>query len=291
MDGGHCVLKLEIPNVFYGLIIGRNRETLKNLEYQTQARIKIPGPRENNIITIKGDQRSQVIAAKSKIDAIIKRGRLKQTMTHFVSLPMVNEMVIHNYLLFKNKVLEECGQCRGISELLFQDQLRLHLTITCFVLCDAAEIKKAIKLMEQCEDTIIKPMNLKPLDVLISELDYMNDDPSEVNVLYAKVKSNDIQIMADKIQTFFKKCDLTLQPRSDHVKLHITLMNSGFSEYISSINGDFVNQPQLTFDARKILDNFHDFTFGTVRLTDIHLSQRFTTDSNGYYKSSFVIKI
>jgi hypothetical protein len=49
-------------------------------------------------------------------------------------------------------------------------------------------------------------MNLKPLDVLISELDYMNDDPSEVNVLYAKVKSNDIQIMADKIQTFFKKC-------------------------------------------------------------------------------------
>jgi hypothetical protein len=40
-----------------------------------------------------------------------------------------------------------------------------------------------------------------------------------------------------------------------------------------------------------LLQNFHDFTFGTVRLTDIHLSQRFTTDSNGYYKSSFVIKI
>lgn len=49
-------------------------------------------------------------------------------------------------------------------------------------------------------------MNLKPLDVLISELDYMNDDPSEVNVLYAKVKNTDIQIMADKIQTFFKNC-------------------------------------------------------------------------------------
>lgn len=37
-------------SVFYGLIIGRNRETLKNLEYQTQTRIKIPGSRENNII-------------------------------------------------------------------------------------------------------------------------------------------------------------------------------------------------------------------------------------------------
>lgn len=49
-------------------------------------------------------------------------------------------------------------------------------------------------------------MNLKPLDILISELDYMNDDPSEVNVLYAKVKNPEIQMMADKIQTFFKNC-------------------------------------------------------------------------------------
>lgn len=53
-------------------------------------------------------------------------------------------------------VLDECGQCRGITELLFQDQFKLHLTITCFVLCNAAEIKRAIKLMEQCENTIIK---------------------------------------------------------------------------------------------------------------------------------------
>jgi len=53
-------------------------------------------------------------------------------------------------------VLDECGQCRGVNELLFQDELRLHLTITCFVLCDAAEIKRAVKLMEQYENTIIK---------------------------------------------------------------------------------------------------------------------------------------
>lgn len=38
-------------SIFYGLIIGKNRETLKNLEYQTRTRIKIPGPRENNIIS------------------------------------------------------------------------------------------------------------------------------------------------------------------------------------------------------------------------------------------------
>jgi len=49
-------------------------------------------------------------------------------------------------------------------------------------------------------------MNLKSLDILVSGLDCMNDDPSEVNVLYAKVESPEIQMLADKIQTFFQDC-------------------------------------------------------------------------------------
>lgn len=53
-------------------------------------------------------------------------------------------------------VLEEYGQCRGISEFLFQDHLKLHLTINCFVLCNRVEIKRAHKLMEECEESIIK---------------------------------------------------------------------------------------------------------------------------------------
>lgn len=53
------------------------------------------------MLAIKGEQRGKVIAAKSKIDAIIKRGRFKQSVTHFISLPMVNDNVIDNYLTFK----------------------------------------------------------------------------------------------------------------------------------------------------------------------------------------------
>jgi len=34
----------------------------------------------------------------------------------------------------------------------------------------------------------------------------MNDDPSEVNVLYAKVENPKIQELADQIQTFFEGC-------------------------------------------------------------------------------------
>jgi hypothetical protein len=84
------------------------------------------------VLAIKGDQRSQVIAAKSKIDAIIKRGRLKQTMTHFVSLPMVNEMVIHNYLLFKvNSIIN------------LRDELFL-LIITIYLICNRIRFLKNV---------------------------------------------------------------------------------------------------------------------------------------------------
>jgi len=48
--------------------------------------------------------------------------------------------------------------------------------------------------------------------------------------------------------------DLALPPRSNHVKLHVTLMNSGFYEYQASVNGDSGNQSHLTFDARKIIE-------------------------------------
>jgi len=48
--------------------------------------------------------------------------------------------------------------------------------------------------------------------------------------------------------------DLALQPRSNHVKLHITLMNSGFPEYQCSVNGDSGNRSNLTFDAKKIIE-------------------------------------
>lgn len=44
-------MKLFYFSTFYGLIIGRNRENLKNLEYQTKTRIKIPNVKEKNIIS------------------------------------------------------------------------------------------------------------------------------------------------------------------------------------------------------------------------------------------------
>jgi len=53
---------------------------------------------------------------------------------------------------------------------------------------------------------------------------------------------------------FLINLDLALPPRNDHVKLHVTLMNSAFYEYQNSINGDSTNKSHLTFDAKKIVE-------------------------------------
>lgn len=37
----------------------------------------------------------------------------------------------------------------------------------------------------------------------IRGVDYMNDDPSEVNVLYGKVESDTLQKIADEISEYF----------------------------------------------------------------------------------------
>ncbi|XP_050538008.1 activating signal cointegrator 1 complex subunit 1 [Daktulosphaira vitifoliae] len=283
-DGDNYISKLEIPNTFYGLIIGKNRETLKSIESQTCARIKIP--KQNEIIIIQGKERSHVIAAKSRIESIVKRGRSRQSITHFISFPMLNEAVVKNYLTFKEKVLENCQNCRGVSESLFNEELKLHLTITCFILCNRSEINKTVLLTKELEKSILRPKNLNTLDISIQGLDYMNDDPSDVNILYAKVHNPELQSLANEIQSFFSKSDLAQKPRNDNVKLHVTLMKTNFDENTSKNN--YKNKTRSTFDATQIVQIFGDFNFGTVHLKQLHLSQRYTTDSNGYYKFSYI---
>ena len=66
----------------------------------------------------------------------------------------------------------------------------------------------------------------------VKNLEIMNDDPSEVDVIYGQVHCDELQIIAETIVNQF--VDTGLMPRQfDRVKLHITLLNSIFRK-----NGD-----------------------------------------------------
>ena len=61
----------------------------------------------------------------------------------------------------------------------------------------------------------------------IKGLEIMNDDPSEVDVVYGRIHCEPLQSMAEYIVNQFT--DTGFMPRQfDRIKLHVTLMNTKF---------------------------------------------------------------
>ncbi|KFM75181.1 Activating signal cointegrator 1 complex subunit 1, partial [Stegodyphus mimosarum] len=100
----------------------------------------------------------------------------------------------------------------------------------------------------------------------------MNDDPAEVDVLYAKVQETDgdncLQIIANLLAEKFVAEGFAKQ-QHECVKLHVTLMNSLFAN-----KNEETGQSRHTFDARPILEKYGDFDFGEMELNEIHISIR-----------------
>eukprot|EP00054_Salpingoeca_dolichothecata_P005807 m.36247 g.36247 ORF g.36247 m.36247 type:complete len:428 (+) comp15959_c0_seq1:58-1341(+) len=128
------------------------------------------------------------------------------------------------------------------------------------------------------------PEALPPIAIRLQGIEYMNDDPSEVDVLYAKVECPGLQELVDNIVKTFVEADL-LEPETKgegkHVKLHATLINS-------KRNRDEEGK-RISFDARAILDHFEDHEFGTCSFNAIHLSKMKTAKS-GFYICEYQIK-
>lgn len=110
----------------------------------------------------------------------------------------------------------------------------------------------------------------------------MNDDPSSVNVLYGKVESEGLQRIADETTKYFADSGLGKIER-DHVKMHMTLINTKLASKDEDDDKKKGRKPKLTFDARKILENFANYEFGVQEVDHIHLALRKSKSSDGFY--------
>ena len=137
-------------------------------------------------------------------------------------------------------------------------------------------------------------------------LEIMNDDPSEVDVLYAKIDdpTGRLQLIADRVYEWMMDSEPRfLQDKFDHldnVKLHVTLMNSRYRkgeevgeedwERSGPVGGGgaaaAATAARRTFDAKDILTHFSDFDFGEVLVKEVHISQRFSSGPDGFYQAT-----
>jgi len=203
-----------VASSYFRFIIGSKGDTKKRLELDTRCKIFVPSKDQDGDIVISGYQKSDVSSCVRRIQLLVQSGRQKHCPTHFLSIPFTDANIQSNMKKFRSNVMCNLAKERGIHESIFQIPERLHLTLGTIVLLGKKERQDIEKYLNDCADTVIRP-KLKdfaaadlPLKIHLKGLEYMNDDPGEVDVLYAKLQldvkdSNFLQSLCDEVVQFF----------------------------------------------------------------------------------------
>uniref|UniRef100_A0A0A9VS66 Activating signal cointegrator 1 complex subunit 1 n=1 Tax=Lygus hesperus TaxID=30085 RepID=A0A0A9VS66_LYGHE len=290
LEGGRFKLAFHVAKTYFPYIIGSRAATKKRLESETRTRISIPKPGIDGDIIVTGPDKKSVSSAKTRISMMVMSSRKRQAFTHFISIPFNAQAFQNGFLTFKEEVMNNCKD-QGVEESIFQSPDKLHLTITTLVLGDDVERKLAAAALEKCKEDVIRPLlPAEPMKVEMRGIEYMNDDPSAIDVLYGKVTCPThpdlLQKLSDGIVDFFVKQGLA-DREYDRVKLHVTLMNTLFR----SPESYETKKERETFNGSRIMTMYQDFYFGSDFLTRLDLSLRFSSSKAGYYQASASINI
>lgn len=296
-------VEMDVAQAFYGALIGKGAENKSKLEQETKTQISFPRRDETGLVKIRGPTKASVQSARTRMELMIDRSRQMQPLTHFLSLPIcqsaASNTIKEKYEEFQKSVLEQCAEERGVNQELFQQASKLHLTITTFVLLSKSEIDFIKDTLQECVDELLPqfmPTDRERFRVHLKGLEFMNDDPAFVDVLYAKVQlvdqihSNRLQNFLDRLNEELSKTGLTKQ-KFERLKLHVTLMNSllrkddtGILEAQKTARGRVKNPERESFDAKKILRLFGQYDFGEVELDELQLNIMHAPDrKTGYY--------
>lgn len=287
--GYRCAI--DVPSVLYKYIIGKKGETRRRLEFDTKTSISIPKPGVEGQIVVTGSQKAAVSSAVTRVEVLVESFRKKQPFTHFLSFPLNDPKIQEGFLTFKDEVVKQCAQDHGVDASIFQNPAKLHLTVGTMALLNDNEVTKACEHLQECQNFIRDITEGKPLPLEVTGIEYMNDDPAMVDVLYAKVNVKDrsgrLQVIADRLVEYFVSAGLMVR-EWDRVKLHGTVMNTLFRKDSTAENTNKGRQTseREAFDARNILKKFGAHRFGEFELNTVLLSQRYSSDCTGYYTSA-----
>ncbi|KAH9638709.1 hypothetical protein HF086_013981 [Spodoptera exigua] len=305
VDNSRYTTKFHVSKHYFGSIIGKKGAIRMRLERDTKTNIKIPRPGQDGDVVILGPTEQSVKTARRRINMIVVSTRMKQKFTHFISIPMNDPDVQKRFEEFRERVLQECPS-RGLERSLFILPSKLHLTVGVMCLMDNEERLFASKLLTEAKEKIIMPIlqGHLPLKIRLKGLSYMNDDPSQIDVLYGLVQEEGssqgvIQQIADGLVQHFYKAGFMKDSEYErgNVKLHVTLINTRYREDPDDTNleneetkSQNTKKRRETFDGRDVLQKFADYDFGTVEFTSVHLSQpRVALGADGYYPPTCIV--
>uniref|UniRef100_A0A5S6QPU5 KH domain-containing protein n=1 Tax=Trichuris muris TaxID=70415 RepID=A0A5S6QPU5_TRIMR len=293
-------MQLDVASAYYRFIVGHKGDTRRRLEMETATVVEVPKPDAKGFVVITGSERANVASCARRIQLIVGSARSRQPFTHFLSIPFNSDEIKAGFGDFQKRVLLSSDSRGGITDDLFQRADRLHMTIGTLVLMSETERQTAKELLIRCNEEVIRPLLGRSLDETLCSLEgieYMNDDPGQVDVLYAKVvmpsedEQERLQTMVDQVCAFFQPCGL-MKKELERVKMHVTIMNDLFRERndqstmpqtADGESAELGRRVRCPFDARRILKEFGNFRFGVQPSLSLHLSQRYSYGQDGYY--------
>lgn len=183
-------------------------------------------------------------SARTRIEVIIAELYERNLeYNFFVSIPLTALEIIQKYEIFKNKVFSEIdASMSNLDESIFIKSEHLHLTILMLKLYSNEKRAIALEAMRESKEKIVNYLNDEKINLNVNGLEYMNDDPSDINVLYANITELNknkklIEIFNIVIETFMKY-ELVQTKDEKPAKIHATLINT---KYRKSNNEDNVN--------------------------------------------------
>merc|ERR1712166_21214 len=285
---------VELPGQFIGHLIGKGGSKLKQMQQETGATIVAPNkanskPGRLATVQICGPAAAGVLSAKTRIQLLAEECRDRADFTHFINVPLADGSTKAQLVAFSQQVAATCGDSQGFDPSLCVQPNRLHLTLVMLKLMTEAEVKAAVAALRGCQASVNELLMASGgLTVSLTGLEYMNDDPAQVDVLYIKVgrAGATVKAICDTIAAAMLAAGVLSQPQMDqqrlsNIKLHATLMNSKYRAN-SGAGG------RETFDATRILELFGEFDFGTVTvphvlLSEVHRTKPMKADEKYHY--------
>ncbi|GMH37491.1 hypothetical protein BSKO_05364 [Bryopsis sp. KO-2023] len=290
-DSGDYVTRISADSEVYGFVVGKGGKTKSQIEQETETAIKIPkqGSQETPEITIRGPSIPNVGSARLRVELILADNIAKKMdYNFFVSIPLCTPGVVARLKTFQEEILKKDNiSTSGIEASIFQKPEHLHLTVLMLKLYSEEKRQIAFKTMKSAEKKIQELLNGEDLKVELRDLEYMNDDPSAMDVLFLEVKekggSSTLQQICAMLVEEFSEAKLTLAKDERDVRMHVTILNTRYRRASSSEKGGGAPPGRLPFDGRVLLAGHSNLDLGEVTVNEIHLSKRGEYDPKTRY--------
>lgn len=281
---------LPVDPKYYTVIIGAKGATVTKIRQLTGCSISVPAKdSKSTAIALSGPTRDAVEDAIKRILQIVNSSSSsaenarpkRQEFDFFVSLPLLDAAFaksLHHFFADVKGLVKQ--GFLNLEEKSFMSPSSLHFTLCMLHLHSPSNIQRAVELLQELSPQITELANNKPLDIDWGHVTTFKDaDISNAAIIFAEPGPNlrpTLEEIGNLIRTKFIEAGLVNDEleESRGLTLHATLLNARPRK---------INASHLA--------NLPSAALAPLTVNEIHLSQRFSFDPNGYYHCAHKIQI